>query len=211
MATKLTPEDLADGSRYRLILKLSYNNIPGFVLRHLTRKNQEVFFFWLFSLFFLLLAIRPTVDLFSVHPGSLNILLYAFYGLIAFPVLLIPVHEGIHALFFLLAGAKRIRIGANFREMFFYVTAHRYPVRRREFTRLALAPFLIISAALWIAAWSLPGYISWSFYLALFAHTTMCAGDFAMLSFYRQYGTREIITYDDLEEKAAYFYLEEEG
>ena len=209
MATKITPEDLEDKIHYRLILKLSYNDIPGFVFRYLTQKNQEVFFFWLFSLFFLLLAVHPTLDFFSLHPGVRKILLFSFYGLIAFPVLLIPVHEGIHALFFLLAGAKNITVGANFRDLFFYVTAHRSPVKRKNFTRLALAPFVLISAGLWIAAWIDPGYLSWSFYLTLFVHATMCAGDFAMLSFYRQYGNREIITYDDVEEKAAYFYLEE--
>ncbi len=209
MATKITPEQLEDKSRYRLILKLSYHDIPGFVLRYLSQKNQVTFFFWLFSLFFLLLAIHPTVDFFSVHPGIRKTVLYGFYGLIAFPVLLIPVHEGIHALFFLLAGVKNITVGASLKEMFFYVTAHRSPVRRKDFTRLALAPFALISAGLWIAAWLVPGFLSWSFYLTLFAHATMCAGDFAMLSFYRQYGDREIITYDDVEEKAAYFFLEE--
>ncbi|HHJ09423.1 MAG TPA: DUF3267 domain-containing protein [Bacteroidetes bacterium] len=211
MATKLTPEQLADESRYRLILKLSYNDIPGFVLRYLSRKNRITFFFWLSSLFFLLLAIHPTIEFFSVHPGIQIIALYGFYGLVAFPILLIPVHEGIHALFFLLAGAKSITVGANFRDMFFYVTAHRSPVRRKDFTRLALAPFVLISAGLWVAAWMVSGYLSWSLYLTLFAHATMCAGDFAMLSFYRQYEDREIITYDDVEEKAAYFFLEEEG
>ncbi|MCD6201398.1 MAG: DUF3267 domain-containing protein [Bacteroidales bacterium] len=211
MATKLKPEQLEDESRYRLILKLSYHDIPGFVFRYLSRKNQVTYFFWLFSLFFLGLAIHPTIDFFSIHPGYQKIVLYAFYGLVVFPVLLIPFHEGIHALFFLLAGAKNIAVGANFRDMFFYVTAHRFPVRRKDFTRLALAPFVLISACLLLAAWLVPGYLSWSFYLTLFAHATMCAGDFAMLSFYRQYGDREIITYDDVEEKAAYFFLEEEA
>ena len=209
MATKTTPEELENGNRYRLILKLSYNDIPEFVLRYLTRKNNASFFFWLSALFFLLLAVHPTLAFFSARPGLWSILVYAFYGFVLFPVLLIPFHEGIHALFFFLAGARRLKAGIDLRNFFFYVTAHRYPVGRRHFTHIAMAPFVLISVLLWAAAWFSSGYLSWSFYLTLFAHSTMCAGDFAMLSFYAQYGEQEIITYDDVKEKTAYFYLEE--
>jgi hypothetical protein len=36
----------------------------------------------------------------------------------------------------------------------------------------------------------------------------MCAGDFAMLNFYSVHRGRKIYTWDDFDEKAAYFYEE---
>jgi len=209
MATKIRVEELQDPGRYRLIRKLPYHEIPEFVMSYLFRRNQETSFFWFSVVVFLLIAIKPTVIFFSSAPGVLNALWYGFLGFAGIPLLLIPLHEGLHALFFIFSGGRNIRIGADLKNFFFYVTAHRHPVRRRAFTRIALAPFFVISTGLWVTAWLLPGYLSWSFYLALFAHATMCAGDFAMLSFYREQGDREIITYDDVDEKTAYFYLEE--
>ena len=211
MAAKITVEELENNKRYRLIRKLSYREIPEFVMEYLFRGNQETRFFWFSVVLFLLIAIKPTVLFFSASPGLLNTLWYLFLGFVAIPALLIPVHEGIHALFFLLSGGRNIRVGVDLKNFFFYVTAHRHPVGRKVFTRIALAPFFVINTGLWAAGWLLSGGLSWSFYLALFAHATMCAGDFAMLSFYREHRDREIITYDDAEEKTAYFYLDEEG
>ncbi len=208
MDTNLTIEALQQEEHYRLIRQLPYSEIPDFVMEHLFRRNRETFFFWLSVILFLFIAIQPSVVFFASAPGILNTLWYGFLGLLLLPVLLIPLHEGIHALVLVLSGGRNIRVGADLKNFFFYVTAHRYPIRRKTFTRVALAPFFVINTALWITAWLLPGYLSWSFYLALFSHATMCAGDFAMLSFYNQYEGQEIITYDDVEEKTAYFYLE---
>jgi len=39
-------------------------------------------------------------------------------------------------------------------------------------------------------------------------HTTMCAGDFALLNFYHINRHRKIYSWDDADEKIAYFYEE---
>ena len=210
MAAKITAEELMSEKRYQLIRELPYREIPEFVMEYLFRRNQEVWFFWLSVILFLFIAIKPTIAFFSGGPGFLHAVWYGFLGLLAIPVLLIPVHEGLHAFFFLMAGGRNIRVGVDLKNFFFYVTAHRHPVRRKAFTRIATAPFFVINSSLWLTAWLLPGPLSWSFYLALFAHATMCAGDFAMLSFYREYEDREIITYDDVELKTAFFFVEAE-
>ena len=210
MAARVTIEELERGDRYELVRRLSYEEIPDFVMEHLFRKNKETRFFWLSVLLFLVLAIRPTIDFFASAPGFWNFLLYAFLGLVLFPLLLAPLHEIIHAFFFLLAGGRHLRAGIDLKNFFIYVTAHRHPVGRKAFRRIALAPFFVLNTALLAAAWLTPGYLSWSLYLTLFSHATMCAGDFAMLSFYASFGNREVITYDDVEEKCAYFYVEKE-
>jgi hypothetical protein len=210
MATKITPEELWREKRYRLIRELRYQEIPEFVISYLFRGNQEIRFFWLSVLLFLIIAIQPTTLFFSSGPDLLHGIWYGVLGFILFPLLLIPVHEGIHVLFFLLSGVRNIRIGADLKNLFFYVTADHDPVNRKTFTRIALAPFFVINTLLWGAAWMFPDGISWSLYITLFVHTTMCAGDFALLSFYRDYGDREIITYDDVDFKTSYFFIIEE-
>jgi hypothetical protein len=44
--------------------------------------------------------------------------------------------------------------------------------------------------------------------LFLFVHSTMCAGDFAMLNFYYINRKRNIYTWDDADAREAYFYEE---
>jgi hypothetical protein len=56
----------------------------------------------------------------------------------------------------------------------------------------------------------LPGIIKWSLSLFLFSHTTMCAGDFAMITLFTEKRGKEIVTWDDTNLRVAYFYYKEE-
>jgi uncharacterized membrane protein YpjA len=78
----------------------------------------------------------------------------------------------------------------------------------REFRFVALVPFILISIALIIMIILLPGLWKWSLSLLLFVHTTMCAGDFAMLNFYHVNKTKKIYSWDDADDRKAYFYEE---
>jgi len=137
-----------------------------------------------------------------------NILFHSLLGFIIFPVLLIPVHEFLHVIPFWLTGAKRIRAGADLKQYIFYVTAHRHVITAGQFRFVALVPFLIITFSLIALIIFLPELWKWSLSILLFVHTTMCAGDFAMLNFYLINRHRKIYTWDDADEKMAYFYEE---
>jgi hypothetical protein len=52
----------------------------------------------------------------------------------------------------------------------------------------------------------LPGPWKWSLVSFLFVHATMCAGDAALLNFYFVNRDKKIYTWDDADEKMAYFY-----
>lgn len=41
---------------------------------------------------------------------------------------------------------------------------------------------------------------------ALLAHTAMCSGDFALLSYFDCQVDKQVVTYDDREKKISYFY-----
>ncbi len=210
MSAKVTIRELEEGEKYQLVKRLSYDEIPDFVIEHLFHRNGVMTFYWLSVVLSLLLLVRPTVDFFGSSPGFLRTAGYALLGLVIFPLLLAPLHEGIHAVVLLLAGVRSLRAGIDLRHSFIYITAHRQPVTRRPFQATALAPFLVLNAALLAAAWLIPGRLSWSLYLTLFVHTTMCAGDFALLSFYASLGPGEVITYDDVDEQTSYFFVEKD-
>jgi len=96
----------------------------------------------------------------------------------------------------------------DLKQYMFYVTAHRFVANRKQFSLVALTPFILTSASLLFMVLVLPGLWKWSLSLLLFVHATMCAGDFAMLNFYHVNKAKKIYTWDDADKKIAYFYEE---
>jgi hypothetical protein len=156
---------------------------------------------------FIGLALTIRVNISGYFPIK-NILLHSLLGFIFFPIVMIPIHEFMHVIPFWMTGARRIRAGADLKQYIFYVTAHRHVIKARQFRLVALVPFVVISLALLVLILYLPGLWKWSLSVLLFVHTTMCAGDFAMLNFYFINRHRKIYTWDDADEKMAYFYEE---
>ena len=137
-----------------------------------------------------------------------RIITHTLLGAIIFPLLIIPVHEGLHILPYFISGARKIKIGMDLSQYMFYVTAHRHVVTPTIFRIVAIIPFIVISLATFFLVLCLPGLWKWSLSLFLFVHATMCAGDFAMLNFYHINKSRKIYTWDDADLKEAYFYEE---
>jgi hypothetical protein len=203
----LKVEDFDDQSRFRQIQAIHYSELVSFVLDYLRRSSRLMIFFWSVCIIFAFIALTVRINIAGYFPMK-SILFHSLMGFIVFPILMIPVHEFMHVIPFWLTGAKRIRVGADFRQYIFYVTAHRHVIRAWQFRFVALIPFVLISGALLILILYLPGLWKWSLSILLFVHTTMCAGDFAMLNFYHINRQRKIYTWDDADEKMAYFYEE---
>lgn len=203
----LRVEDFDDQSRFRQIQAIQYSDLVGFVLDYLRRKTWLMVLFWSLCIIFISIALTVRMNIAGYFPFR-NILFHSLLGFIIFPILLIPVHEFMHVLAFWLTGAKRIRAGADLKQYIFYVTAHRHVIKAGQFKFVALVPFLIISFSLIALIIYLPGLWKWSLSILLFVHTTMCAGDFALLNFYFINRHRKIYTWDDADEKIAYFYEE---
>jgi hypothetical protein len=121
-------------------------------------------------------------------------------------VLLIPVHELIHGIAYKWVGAPKVSYGVLWKQLAFFAQADDYVVNFREFRIVALAPFIVISSALIIAMFlsDMDGLLGFSLMLGL--HNGVCAGDFALLSFFHENRDKEIVTYDDASEGKTYFY-----
>ena len=187
---------------FRKIAEIPYSELVPFILRYLKNVTFVTFIYWALCLISLIIAafIR-----FQMKTG-LDTLLHSLFGLIIFPVLIIPVHELLHIIPYYLTGARNIRIGMDLKQYFFYVTAHRYVAGPVQFIFVALLPFLLISAILISLIYQVPEPWKWSLSSFLFVHTTMCAGDAALVNFYFVNRKRKIFTWDDADKKVAYFY-----
>lgn len=205
MALKV--EDLQDPSRFRQLEAIHYSDLITFVLDYLRRRSGLMILFWSVCLIFTGLALTIRINIAGYFPVR-QIVLHSLAGFIAFPILMIPVHELMHIIPFWLMGARRIRIGADLKQYIFYVTAHRYVFNSCQFRIVALVPFILISLSLVFMVFYLPGLWKWSLSVMLFVHTTMCAGDFALLNFFHLNRQRKMYTWDDADEKMAYFYEE---
>jgi hypothetical protein len=200
-------EDFNDQGRFRLLLKLNYGDIINFVIDYLKRKTGVTLFFWAFCIISLGLAVTIRLKITQYYELR-EIFRHTLLGAVGLPILIIPVHEVLHIIPYLLSGARRIRIGMDLRQYIFYVTAHRHVATPLHFKIVAFTPFILISLILIFLVFYLPGLWKWSMSLFLFVHSTMCAGDFAMLNFYYINRKRNIYTWDDADAREAYFYEE---
>jgi len=198
-------EDLDDETKFRQIAAISYHDVISFVLEYLKKKSSLIVSFWCLCIFLFLLAIRIRIYLSGGFPLD-KIFIHSLLGSVVLPVLAIPVHEFLHILPYWLSGARRIRVGMDMKQFLFYVTAHRYVASPAQFKIVAYMPFIVISATSALLIILLPGLWKWSLSLFLFVHTTMCAGDFALLNFYHLNRGKKIYTWDDADQKIAYFY-----
>ena len=199
--------DLEDPCRYREVLRLPYEDIVTFVLDYIKRRTGLMLTFWAFCLIFAGTALNIRINIASYFPFR-SILCHSALGFIIFPLLVIPLHELLHVISFLLTGARKIRVGMDLKQYIFYVTSHRHVVNRKQFLLVGLMPFVLISILTILLIFILPGLWKWSLSVFLFVHSTMCAGDFAMLNFFHINRNKNLFTWDDADAKMAYFYEE---
>jgi hypothetical protein len=198
-------EELDDSSAYEKVLTLPYGEIAPFVIGHLTRPTLPMISVWIIAgaSLFLTVWFWPGLNYPSAGPG---IAAGLATGIILLPLLLIPVHEGLHLIPFRLAGAKDIRFGADLRQGIIYVTAHRFVAGTRLFSIVALTPLIIITAAFTALILFSPDWWKWILSITLFVHSTMCAGDTALMGFMNSFAGRRVYTWDDADKYEAYFY-----
>lgn len=201
----LKTEDLDDHTRFRQLFSISYSDLIGFIFTYLKKFSSFILLFWIICLLFLNLAVLIRICSASQFPFT-NVILHSFLGFIVLPIICIPIHEGLHIIPYYLSGARNIRIGMDLKQFLFYVTAHRHVASPVQFIMVAMVPFVSISILVIIMIILLPGLWKWSLSVFLFAHATMCAGDFALLNFYFINRDKKIYTWDDADEKMAYFY-----
>ena len=211
-----TVSQLHESGRFCLVESFSIDEMMYFVLRELGMKppqpSSSLQLTWQSALVFLLLAALGGVVGFvfgkmayqnGIEVPDLTQFLLVIPGLL----LILVVHEGIHALVFRALGAPKVGFGYSKKGLVVYAYADRFVMRLRENALVAVMPFLVITAALVAGLVLVPQY-GLALVLALLLHTFGCMGDFALIRHWWKTRRRAMYTYDDLTEKRSYFFEE---
>jgi hypothetical protein len=120
---------------------------------------------------------------------------------------LIIIHELLHALAYLLTGARKISFGFILKKFIFYALADRQVIASRAFHIVALTPFVVIKLICLVALLKTGNIQLFYFFLTVMClHSLFCAGDIAMLAFYNLHRGKEIFNFDNRSEGKTYFY-----
>jgi hypothetical protein len=201
----IQPEDLRK-SGFVLLDELRHDELIPFVRKYLRKRTAVALFYTLFNVGILAfigvwLFLNLGVNGFNWRDG----LRFLSYG-VALAFLFVPLHEYIHVLAYKSQGATHTSYDVYWKKFVFLAVADRFVADRKEFSVVALAPFVLISGMLillfpWVGQ-------SWSFTIlgALLTHTAFSSGDFGLLSYFRYHRDKQVVTYDDRTNRISYFF-----
>jgi len=209
MGIKLTPEDLQNNDEFELLAEVSHQKLREFVVDQIREEKYIIRIYSVYQvimmILYLFLLTRSIILLFKGF--SEPIISIAFALLFSFSVLIV-IHELLHALAYLLSGARKISFGVILKKFTFYALADQQVIASRAFHFVALAPFVVVKLV------CLTGFIIFYhnpiayFFLSIMClHSLFCAGDLAMLAFYNLNREKEIYNYDNRTEGKTYFYV----
>ena len=200
-------DQIRNDHSFRLLDELRYDSIVEFASEYIRKSTRTMTTFIVIIIAFFVIQWSAFVYGIVVEDMSAVSLLKQFlYGLISSLTIIIPAHELIHAMGYFILGARKIRFGAAIKHFAFYAVADDFVANRNGFIFLAISPFIIVSLLMLAGFIFVPGYAAYTYISAMFFHATMCAGDFAMLSYFEYHGTKELYTFDDVKNKTSYFY-----
>ncbi|MFW6289436.1 MAG: DUF3267 domain-containing protein [Mariniphaga sp.] len=201
-------EELQNNDKYELMYELEHQQVKEFVINQITSGGRIVKGYMIYQLLMILIgmffATRPIV---LAIRGDYQPLFYLFIAILVTFTLLILIHELLHALAFKITGARKVSIGSYFKKFIFYAEADRHVLNRKQFTLVALTPFLTVKAitlAGVIITLGHPVMYFWIFVMS--AHSLFCAGDIGMLDYFYRHRDSNLFTFDLKAEKKSYFY-----
>ena len=208
MSRKLTPEDLQNESEFELLTEVSHQKLREFVVEQIVEEKYIIRIYSIYQvimmMLFVFLLTRGIVLSIKGHSELLiSVGLSITFSLSA----LIVIHELLHALAYLVTGARRISFGVIPKKFIFYALADRQVIAKQAFHIVALTPFVVVKLICLIGIVEFYDSQLMYFFLSVMClHSLFCAGDIAMLAFYRIHKGKEIYNFDNRSEGKTYFY-----
>ncbi|MGQ9902743.1 MAG: DUF3267 domain-containing protein [Anaerolineae bacterium] len=196
--------DLRDTSQYQLIYELDMRNPMDFFGRYMFKLNLGSLAFYIFAV---VTAGMFIAELTNPSYGAGSSVIQIILALIG-SVVIVPVHEGIHAVTYKIIGAPAVRFVAEWRKGLIYTIANRFVVNQREYMWLAVTPLFAISIALGVLYFLTPEYDLFIAGLLCF-HTLSCVGDIAIVNFLWERRDQTLFSYDDDTLRKSYFYVQQ--
>lgn len=201
----LQPSEL-EARGFTLLDSLKNEDITAFVKLYLNKRTRAAKL--LPAINMLIIFAISAVLIYGIRYGEVTLssgLLRTISGF-SLAFLLIPLHEYIHILAFKRLGAVQTSYEVNLRKFYFLAVAHHFVADRKSFRIAALAPFIVISVLLIIALFLVTTPLKLTLLGTLLLHTVFCSGDFGLLSYFEFHQDKEVVTYDDKDEKKIYFF-----
>ena len=209
MRRKLSPEDLQNESEFELLAEVSHQKLREFVVEQIIEEKYIIRIYSVYQVLMMVLFIfLLTRSIMLVFKGFSEPIISMGLALLFSFSILIVIHELLHALAYLLSGAKKISFGVILKKFVFYALADQQVIESRAFHFVALTPFVVIKLICLTGTIVFYNHPWMYFFLSVMClHSLFCAGDLAMLAFYNQHREKEIYNYDNRSEGKTYFYI----
>ena len=206
---KLTPEDLQNNTGFEPLAEVSHQNLREFVVEQIKNEKYIIRIYSAYQVFMLVVLVyfitQSIVLAVKGHRDAISSVGLAV--LFSFSALII-IHELLHALAYLLAGARKISFGVILKKFVFYALADRQVIAPRAFHIVALAPFVVVKLVCLAVIFATADIQILYFFLTIMClHSLFCAGDMAILAFYNLHRGKEIFNFDNRSEGKTYFYI----
>lgn len=205
---KLSPEDLQNDSEYELLVEVSHHHLREFVVELVVKGKTIIRIYSIYQIVMMLLFVYLlTKGIFFSVKGSHTLLIQIGLSMLFSVTVLIIIHELLHALAFLATGASRVSFGGNLKKFVFYAMADKQVIAPRAFHVVALTPFVVVKLICLVGIVQFYNEPVVYFLTGIMClHSLFCAGDIAMIDFFRLHPGKEIYNYDNKSEGKTYFY-----
>ena len=212
MSHHLTPKDLIENDEFELLAEVNHLHIKQFIFEQIAREKYLIRLYSIYQVSMIALFVFLLVKAIVLFAKDIGQPLTAIgWSLLFSFTLLIVLHELVHALAYKFRGTGKITFGAIWQKFIFYAAADQQVIDYPSFKVVALAPFVSVKILFTVLAlffWYTP--FAYFFISVMCIHSLFCAGDIAMLAFYKLHPDKEIYNFDDLSQKKTFFYCRKE-
>ena len=199
----LTPADLRDRVRFEPTDALDHADLVPAINRWLRRPSVVL------ALYVAANAAAVAVTAWSVVRSEAPLpeaLSRVCVGMAAGYVVLVPVHEAVHAFAYRSVGARDVAVTYRWRTLTAFCAADRFVTGGRAFAWVCAAPFVVLNPVLAALAVAVPPAWGPAAAGALLLHVGACSGDFGLLNYLWVRRGDGVVTYDDVGQGRTYFF-----
>lgn len=186
--------------------KFHYKDLSVFVQQYLSKTNAATIAFLTVNILFIIAITAQVVSMVIHHVNVLYAILASIVGIFSI-VIIVPVHEAIHAIAYKCFGAKDVSFEISLKKFVVLTVADQFVASQSEFSKILLAPFAVITILLLSLYFFTGVYVQLGLLTAIVTHSFLCAGDFGLTSYFLSYKDETIVTYDDKAEQTSYFFV----